>query len=121
MKLLSIIRIFLVVSLVLLIIGMFAEKETMKLSVLGIMSLTMVSFYLTWVQPTYLSRKTVLTNLAIATYYAFLVLSILAGLVLFIDAFVTPVPNISFAIFSSIFVSTIVARMYVVQEVSEYL
>ena len=121
MERLRLIQIFLLISLILLFFGMFAEKGPMKLSAASIMFLTVLSFYLTWIQPSYLSRKTVLSNLSSATSYAFLFLSVLAGLILILDTFIIPVTNMNFAIFSSIFISTIVARMYVAKEVSEYI
>jgi hypothetical protein len=121
MKRSNVITVLLVLSAVLFLAGLFTDENLMRLCAIGIMLLTAVAFYLTWVNPQFLTKKTVLTNLSIATAYAFIALMVLTGLTFLISIFVLSSLNLNFAIFGSIFVSMTVARFYVARLVEDYL
>ncbi len=108
-----VIAFFLFLSSLLLIYGLFAEVLMMKFAVLGIIILTVFSFALSWLKPINLAEKSILLATSVSTAYAFFTFAGLICIIFLMDLFIAPVTNLTFGIFASLFVSMIVARMYI--------
>lgn len=116
----KVIRLFFVISVVFLFAGLFIDENMMKYAALGIILLAGLSTYMTWVQPSFLSEKSVMFNLAVATSHSFVFLAFSLGLIFMIDQFVIMIQNMMFAIFGSVFLSIIVSSLYMAYKLRMY-
>ena len=117
----NVISLFFVISLIFFFAGIFIEAQLMKFAAVGIIVMGALSVRMTWVQPSFISEKSVLFNIASATSNAFLFLAFLLGLIFLIDSFVLRIENIIFAIVGSVFLSIIVASLHIAYLLREYM
>ncbi|MFH2105999.1 MAG: hypothetical protein ABII22_01960 [Candidatus Micrarchaeota archaeon] len=121
MKRYLIIAILLAISIGLLFMGAFGKEDSMKENTIGLILLMLVSIYLSKLTTKFLDTKGNQLNFAVSTAYAFFSLIIIVAVLFTIDTFITPIVNLDFIIFGSIFVSVIVSRLYLAYELKEYL
>lgn len=112
---------FFILSLAFFIVGIFLDRETMKFAASGIILLAGISIYSTWIQPSFLSEESITFNLAVATSHSFVFLAFALGVIFLVDSFLFPIENMVFAIFGSVFLSLIVASLYLAYKLRTYI
>lgn len=104
-----IIAVFATISLILMEVGMFSDIDTMRAMALGIIGLTVITLAMTWFTNKFKNREERVRDFGVASFYAFLTISLLIGGVFMADALIIQIPNMSFAIFAGMFISILVA------------
>ncbi len=117
----KIISLFFVISLLFFFAGIFLEKEIMKFAAVTIILIGALSVRMTWVQPQFMSNKTILFNIASATSNSFLFLGFLLGLIFVIDLFILEIENMNFAIVGSLILSIIVTSLHIAYVLRDYM
>lgn len=112
---------FFVISLLFFFAGLFIEKEVMKFAAIGIIVMGGLSVKLTWAQPHFISKKSALFNVSVATSHSFLFLGFLLGVLFVVDSFLFQIENMTFAIFGSVLLSIIVTSLYLAYTLREYM
>lgn len=116
----TIVTIFFFIALLFFFAGLFMPSNVIKFAAVALIIFGGLSVRMTWVQPTYLSERTTMFNLAGATSYSFLLLGSLLGLIFLIDLFAYHIANMPFAIFGSVVLSIIASSMYMAYKLRDY-
>ncbi|MFH2106258.1 MAG: hypothetical protein ABII22_03280 [Candidatus Micrarchaeota archaeon] len=117
----KIISAFFLIALVFFFSSLLLDGETMKYAAIVIIILGGISVRMTWVQPSFISEQTNLTNVSIATSYSFLFLGFMLGLVFLMDSFGIKIENMTFTIFGCVLLSIIAASVYLAYKMKYYL
>jgi hypothetical protein len=117
----KIVSAFFLIALIFFFTSLMMDGESMKYAAVVIILLGGISVRMTWVQPSFISEQTNLTNVSIATSYSFLFLGFMLGLIFLMDQFIVKIENMAFAIFGCVLMSIIAASVYLAYKMKYYL